>query len=121
MGIRSHEQADERPLRKISETLKRLPDGRLQVTIPWRGNEKGLKSIRSEALSHLVPLLQRLKRAPKWELSYYNQMPEKLKNGLISDVTDEKVNGPMEFYLAHHPVIRTEKITSKFDGSATDR
>ena len=34
MGIRNHEQADERPLRKISETLKRLPDGRLQVTIP---------------------------------------------------------------------------------------
>ncbi|KAH7693906.1 Pao retrotransposon peptidase family protein, partial [Aphelenchoides avenae] len=138
LGIESPDQVnqEEAVMERHRETLKRLPDGRYEVSFPYR--EEVLQLLRGGVPLHKIlatnyrPALARLNSIwktylrdnPECRDNYSNAFEVQLSRKIIELVDphtlseDERV---LVHYLAHHPVFRADKPTQLrivFDGSA---
>ncbi|KAH7694803.1 Zinc knuckle family protein, partial [Aphelenchoides avenae] len=138
LGIESPDQVNEEEavMERHRETLKRLPDGRYEVSFPYR--EEVLQLLRGGVPLHKIlatnyrPALARLNSIwktylrdnPECRDNYSNAFEVQLSRKIIELVDphtlseDEQV---LVHYLAHHPVFRADKPTQLrivFDGSA---
>ncbi|KAH7675873.1 Pao retrotransposon peptidase family protein, partial [Aphelenchoides avenae] len=138
LGIESPDQVNEEEAVMVRhrETLKRLPDGRYEVSFPYR--EEVLQLLRGGVPLHKIlatnyrPALARLNSIwktylrdnPECRDNYSNAFDIQLSRKIIELVDphtlseDERV---LVHYLAHHPVFRADKPTQLrivFDGSA---
>ena len=100
------------PLEDFDQLITRTPEGRYRVPLPWKENKSKLKSNYKLAETLLRNQVQRLEKTPGLLENYNNQIEEYLKLGFVSDAGPVAPGG-VEHYLAHHPVIRTDKKTTK--------
>ena len=107
---------------KFLDTI-RWCDGRYEVSLPWKEQHALLPDNYALAVSRLASVLKRLRRNPELLAEYSRIIDEQSSQEIISDVDP---NAPVQVgrlhYLAHHPVVREDKQTTKvrivYDASA---
>ena len=107
---------------KFFDTI-RWCDGRYEVSLPWKEQHALLPVNYALAVSRLASVLKRLRRNPELLAEYSRTIDEQSSQEIISDVDP---NAPVQVgrlhYLAHHPVVREDKQTTKvrivYDASA---
>ena len=107
---------------KFLDTI-RWCDGRYEVSLPWKEQHALLPDNYALAVSRLASVLKRLRGNPELFAEYSRIIDEQSSQEIISDVD---ANAPVQVgrlhYLAHHPVVREDKQTTKvrivYDASA---
>ena len=108
-------------LNKVKHTHQRLEDGRHQIGVAWKRGEPKLINNRKQALARLEglerhPFMQTLENRKR----YQDIIKQHLDEGFIEKVPPEDLGRRDAFYLAHFPVLRPDKCTTKirivFDG-----
>ena len=93
-------------------------DDRYQVKLPWRDELTELCDNFELSKNRLVTLLKRLHRTPELLQEYDNIIREQIHKQIVEPVKMSKTQD----YIPHHPVIRTDKSTTKirivYDASA---
>lgn len=101
-------------LRHFEETSKRDETGRFVSRLPLKPLEHELGSTIKMATSRFLSVERRLQRD--------DDLEEYLKMGHMEEVENEKYILEPDFYLPHHPVIKSTSLTTKlrviFDASA---
>lgn len=104
-------------------TLKRLPDGRYEVSLPWVEGHQTLLNNRLVSERRLGSTIKALKG--KDLLKYYGKVLDEWQaEGVIEEVDISKLEDPNCFYLPHRAVIKehsTTKIRPVFDASAKQK
>ena len=107
---------------KFLDTI-RWCDGRYEVSLTWKEQHTLLPDNYALAVSRLASVLKCLRGNPELFAEYSRIIDEQSSQEIISDVD---ANAPVQvgrlYYLAHHPVVREDKQTTKvrivYDASA---
>ena len=96
---------------------------RYEVSLPWKEPHLLLPDNHSLSKSRLVSLLSRLRNDPGVLKEYHAVIQEQLNAGIVERVEEDGAGELGEVhYLAHHPVVRQDKQTTKvrvvYDASA---
>ena len=108
-------------LNKVKATHKRLEDGRHQIGCTWKRGEPKLVNNRKQALVRLESLERHpFMQSPANKKMYEDILQQHLDDGFVEKVPEEDLGRRDAFYLAHFPVLRPDKCTTKirivFDG-----
>jgi len=88
-----------------------MPNGRYQVSFPWKPGKIMWSSYENEALNRLKFVLKRLKSEKL--LSEYDEIIKNyVKNDIAEKVPKQETGGQIR-YLPHHPVVRRDKSSTK--------
>ncbi|XP_052746144.1 uncharacterized protein LOC128199674 [Bicyclus anynana] len=94
-----------------SESISRNENGRYSVALPFCKNPTTFNDSYRNAYRRLISLERRLNHDSTLRTQYNQIINDYLSLGYISEVNDLEKRDE-GFYLAHHPIIRPEKITS---------
>ena len=119
---KSKDERDDLVMESFKNTVSKQPDGRYQVSWPWRKDDPNLPDNYELSLGRLKTLIRRF-HSDKDLLKKYNDIiMEQLKKGIIEKVTDTEDSSNMKHYIPHHAVINPESSTTKirvvYDASA---
>ena len=109
LGIQDHETS------VYDEFVKKISfkDGRYEVHLPWKEQHPPLGDHYQMSLNRLISLLQRLKRSPEVLKEYDTVIKNQLSSGII-EIASKPNPSSQVHYLPHHPVIRSDRDTTKF-------
>ena len=97
-------------------------DGRYEVSLPWKQSHRSLPDNYELSRGRLCRLLKRLRRSPVLLRDYDNIIQEQILSGIVEDTPSNDTCPAHLHYLPHHPVVRTDKDTTKirivYDASA---
>ncbi|XP_071581723.1 uncharacterized protein [Temnothorax nylanderi] len=88
-------------------TVKREPDGRFIVRLPQR-SDVILGDSKEQAYRRLLSLERRFSKDPELQKKYVKFMDDYLKQGHMSVLTDEEIQGSEGYVLPHQAVITAD-------------
>lgn len=113
---------EEETLRHFEHSTKRNEDGRFVLRLPTKPELKNMGSSLELATARFINIERRLQRDESLRVEYVRFMKEYLEMGHMREVTAEEEWRENEYYLPHHPVLKSSSLTTKtrvvFDGSA---
>eukprot|EP00112_Aurelia_sp_Birch-Aquarium-sp1_P003222 Seg1359.14 transcript_id=Seg1359.14/GoldUCD/mRNA.D3Y31 product="hypothetical protein" protein_id=Seg1359.14/GoldUCD/D3Y31 len=116
---------EESAMQQFKDSL--VYDGeRYEVALPWREDCTGLEDNRHQAVSRLVKIEKRLQYDKEKASMYQDAINQYLKDGHAREIDKTDSNSETKInYLPHHPVFRTDKVTTKcrvvFDASSKNK
>lgn len=100
--------------------MKRCPDGRLSVELPFREDIPIIGPSKHIAMRRFLNLEKKLEHNPALKIEYSKTFTDYLKEGHLLPVTVPSQPGH-EYFLPHHAVMKENSTTTKlrvvFDGS----
>lgn len=98
----------------FQSNIRRLDNGRYEVSLPFKNSEVNLGSSRKLALARLYQVENTLQKNPHKQQQYHSFMKEYLKLGHMKKIKHENHNEG--YYLPHHDVWREESTTLQGQG-----
>lgn len=120
----TREQATESALTQFNESLRRDPDGRYEVALPWKEGHQPVAENRELALHRLDSCLKKLQIHDKVK-EYNDVFLQWCQLGIIEEVKLTEYDVKQSSYLPHHPVFNPKSSTTPirpvFDASAKSK
>ena len=98
--------------RKVAES-RCYAEGRYEVAIPWKDDERPLHCNRTTADDRLCSLEKHLQRRPDIGEKYCQVMEANKAKGYVRKLEPGKIDDDPSWYLLHFPVVREDKETTK--------
>lgn len=116
---RPSNDADEKALETLRQTVKRRPDGRFEAGLLWKSDNETLPCNYRQALSRLQGIERKLEKNAALKEEYSNQIGNLLRNGYAEEAPEES-SPNRTFYLPHFAVTHPtkKKIRIVFDAAA---
>ncbi|CAF1077099.1 unnamed protein product, partial [Didymodactylos carnosus] len=108
---------DEVALKQFNETIQ-FQDQRYFVQLPWRNEKIDLPNNKQLAIGRLNSLVRRFHDKPELLKQYDLIIQDQIDKGIIEEVQESHVDGPIVHYIPHQAVITPTKTTTKPDVTA---
>ena len=97
---------------KVAES-RCYAEGRYEVAIPWKDDERPLHCNRMTAKDQLYSLEKHLQRRPDIAEKYRHVMEANKAKGYVRKLEPGEIDDGPSWYLPHFPVVREDKETIK--------
>jgi len=123
IGFETQAEMDEKVWLDFTDNIQQMDDGRYQVSLPWKEEEKmQLESNWPVAYHRMLSTLKALRKKPEFLLKYHDNLMELLALDIIEKVDNPTIDERIIHYMPHQVVIKPDSQKIRvYDGSSRPR